>query len=78
MGYVRCISEHGVYVKSDGGDVIILCLYVDDLLVTGNNENKVAEFKKRMMNTFEMTDLGEMIAIPLPVRRESVGVTPQV
>ena len=45
MGYVRCISEHGVYVKSGGGDIVILCLYVDDLLVTGNNETKVTEFK---------------------------------
>jgi transposase InsO family protein len=60
MGYLRCISEHGVYVKSGGGDVVILCLYVDDLLVTGNNEAKVTEFKKKMMNIFEMTDLGEI------------------
>ncbi|XP_058756924.1 uncharacterized protein LOC131630150 [Vicia villosa] len=32
-------EEHGVNVKADASkDVIILCLYVDDLLITGSNE----------------------------------------
>ncbi|XP_031251791.1 secreted RxLR effector protein 161-like [Pistacia vera] len=35
-------------------------LYVDDLLVTGNNSIHVEEFKSTMHKEFEMTDLGEM------------------
>ena len=33
-------------MKSGSGEIVIVCLYVDDLLVTGNSEAKVAEFKK--------------------------------
>ena len=35
VGFKKCVSEHGVYVKSDARKgVIILCLYVDGLLIT--------------------------------------------
>lgn len=37
---------------------LIECLYVDDLLVTGSNEEEIVEFKKRMMEEFEMSNLG--------------------
>ncbi|XP_028183330.1 uncharacterized protein LOC114370235 [Glycine soja] len=36
---------------------LILCLYVDDLLVTGSNKVEIVEFKKRIMEEFEMTYL---------------------
>lgn len=59
VGFVKCISEHGVYVKTAADHkVLIVCLYVDDLLVTGNCEADIGVFKSQMMNEFEMTDLG--------------------
>lgn len=48
-----------MYVKGNSkGDVLLICLYVDDLLVTGNNSKDIDEFKKKMMAEFQMTDLG--------------------
>ena len=61
IGFKRCVSEHGVYVRSDTNDgVIILCLYVDDLLITGSHDKSVSRFKSELMREFEMTDLGVM------------------
>jgi hypothetical protein len=61
IGFVRCITEHGVYVKkSDEMGVIVMCLYVDDLLITGSNDTYIAEFKNDLKREFEMTDLGHM------------------
>jgi len=40
--------------------MLIVCLYVDDLIFTGNCSLMFDEFKKSMMNEFEMTDLGMM------------------
>lgn len=40
--------------------MIILCLYVDDLLITGRNEGYIIEFKGDLMKEFEMIDLGLM------------------
>ena len=61
IGFKKCVSEHGVYVKSDKSKgVIILCLYVDDLLITGSCEKYISKFKEELMGEFEMSDLGSM------------------
>lgn len=61
VGFKKCVSEHGVYVKTDTNDgVIILFLYVDDLLITRSNKKCISKFKSEFMEKFEMTDLGLM------------------
>ncbi|KAH9805142.1 hypothetical protein KPL71_002337 [Citrus sinensis] len=60
LGFVRSLSESTLYVKHIGADILIISLYVDDLLVTGNKKCVVEEFKQEMMEIFEMTDLGLM------------------
>ncbi|CAJ2662747.1 unnamed protein product [Trifolium pratense] len=58
IGFSKCVIEHGVCVKkSTTSDIIILCLYVDDLLITGSNEAQISKFKVDMMREFEMTYL---------------------
>ncbi|KAK2359746.1 putative mitochondrial protein [Trifolium repens] len=61
IGFVKCVTEHGVYVKKgvDKG-IIVLCLYVDDLLITGSDEGCISEFKEELKREFEMTDLGHI------------------
>jgi len=64
LGFEKCTSEHGVYVKERNKDgktgKLIVCLYVDDLLVTGSSEKLIAEFKAEMISEFEMSDLGRL------------------
>ena len=56
-----CIRSHGLYVKTnDYGDLLILCLYVDDVIFTVSNLKMIGDFKHIMMKEFEMTDLGLM------------------
>jgi hypothetical protein len=38
----------------------MICLYVDDLLVTGSNQSGIEKFKHTMQCEFEMTDLGRL------------------
>jgi hypothetical protein len=40
--------------------MLIVCLYVDDLIYTGNNTTMFGSFQKSMMAEFEMSDLGMM------------------
>lgn len=55
------MSIHFTYVKiGDGGKMLILCLYVDDLIYTGNDSAMFENFKKSMMVEFDKTDLGIM------------------
>ncbi|CAJ2633078.1 unnamed protein product [Trifolium pratense] len=61
IGFKKCVTEHGVYIKKDAAKgVIIICLYVDDLLITGSNESYISELKGDLKEEFEMTDLGLM------------------
>ncbi|GAU46899.1 hypothetical protein TSUD_296780 [Trifolium subterraneum] len=56
--FEKCPHEHTLFVKQDKkGNVLIVSLYVDDLIYTGNNEVMFGEFKQSMKNKFSMTDL---------------------
>ena len=60
-GFKKCPYEHTLFIKvSDGGKILIICLYVDDLIFTGNDELMYAKFKQFMMDEFDITDLGKM------------------
>ena len=57
-GYKQCPHEHALYTMKSGGNVILVALYVDDLIFSGNNDEMIEEFKNTMIREFEMTDLG--------------------
>ena len=60
LGFVKSPSEATLYVKQINANLIIVSVYVDDLLVTGNDEKLIKEFKAKMLQVFEMSDLGLM------------------
>lgn len=48
-------------MKKDAvGQLLIVSLYVDDLIFTGNSDRKFTEFKASMKENFDMIDLGLM------------------
>jgi hypothetical protein len=58
---VKCSVEFGVYMKgTDISNAILICLYVDDLLITGSNTESIEKFKGRLKVEFEMSDLGKL------------------
>jgi len=59
IGFEKCIFEHGVYIKGETTtDLILVCLYVDDLLITGSNMSEINKVKQLLMKQFEMINLG--------------------
>ncbi|MCO5580873.1 hypothetical protein L7F22_034745 [Adiantum nelumboides] len=58
QGFQNSPTESTLYVKKRDAVLIMLTLYVDDMLLTGNNENENATFKDALQKTFEMFDLG--------------------
>lgn len=48
----RCLPKEGKY--------LIISLYVDDLIFTGNDEAMMKEFKESILKEFDMSDLGRM------------------
>ncbi|PNX55109.1 copia-type polyprotein [Trifolium pratense] len=55
------VEQPAGYLKGDSNnDILIVSIYVDDLIVTGNNQALINTFKQSMMNKFAMSDLGKM------------------
>ena len=57
--YSRSYSNHCVYFKrfNDDND-IILCLYVDDIIVARSNMDHITVLKCQLAHSFSMRDLG--------------------
>ncbi|KAG8486732.1 hypothetical protein CXB51_020279 [Gossypium anomalum] len=61
LGFKRSISEPTLYVKKKQSETqLVVSLYVDDLLVTGGDQIILVDFKAKMKDMFEMSDLGQM------------------
>jgi hypothetical protein len=48
------------FVKKVGKTVVYLVVYVDDMLITRNNESYIASIKKELKKCFKMIDLGHI------------------
>ena len=48
FGFYTSLSEATLYVTSEGINIIIISVYVKDLLVIGNNQELINEFKSEM------------------------------
>ncbi len=48
------------YVKKTDDGIIIIIIYVDDLIITGDNDVDISDLKKFLKQKFEMKDLGEL------------------
>ncbi|GKC06953.1 retrovirus-related pol polyprotein from transposon TNT 1-94 [Tanacetum coccineum] len=75
-GFKRCPYEHTLFVKAgERVKILIVCIYVDDLIFTGNDKQMYVQFKTLMMNEFDMTDLGKVrYFLGIEVRQNEAGV----
>ncbi|GKC49517.1 ribonuclease H-like domain-containing protein [Tanacetum coccineum] len=46
--------------RSENGNFTALLVYVDDIIITGNNSTKIENFKRFVKIKFEMKDLGKL------------------
>ncbi|KAH9687903.1 hypothetical protein KPL70_014941 [Citrus sinensis] len=73
--FTKCPYEHALYVKEKDEDILIVCLYVDDLIFTGSNPSLFEEFKRVMIKEFEMTDIGLMAYyLGIEVKQKEEGI----
>ncbi|GAA0157120.1 hypothetical protein LIER_14453 [Lithospermum erythrorhizon] len=65
-----------IYSKSCTEYIVILCLYVDDMLIFSNSMEDIIETKKYLSSVFEIKDLGEVETIlGIKVKRDDKGFT---
>ena len=75
QGFEKSDCEPTLYKKKEGDDILLVCLYEDDVIYMGSKETMVEDFKQRLMCTFEMSDLGLLhYFLGLEVKQEEDGV----
>ena len=52
-------EDHCVYIKRSKDKFVILSLYVDDILIVGNNKEYITEIKGWLSSKFEIKDMSE-------------------
>ena len=58
INFTQLKSDNAIYAKNEDKDIIIMGVYVDDLVITGNNERKIKELKEQLAVKFKIKDLG--------------------
>ncbi|GMI89569.1 cysteine-rich RLK (RECEPTOR-like protein kinase) 8 [Hibiscus trionum] len=59
-GYLQSKSDYSVFTKRQGEALVMMLIYVDDLLITGNSDVLIAELKLLLNQNFRMKDLGTL------------------
>ena len=74
--FMSCDSDKCLCWKNYRDSYIILCLYVDDILIFGKDSSKISETKKFLNENFEMKDLGlANVILGIKISRTSEGIT---
>ena len=64
-----------IYVKSTENGYVILCLYVDDMLIVGSNDWMIKSTKAFLNSKFEMKDMGLAdVILGIKIHRSSEGL----
>ena len=58
MGYQQINADHTMFFRQHKDHTTLLVVYVDDIIITGNNEGEIAQLKVQLGKEFEVKDLG--------------------
>jgi hypothetical protein len=75
LGFFRCPSEPAIDTRRRNGSRLIIGVYVDDLVVTGDLQKDIKLVKSEMGKAFNMSDLGLLhYYLGLEVKQSSDGI----
>ncbi|GJZ75487.1 putative RNA-directed DNA polymerase [Tanacetum coccineum] len=68
-------SDHTLFLKQRGNLITCLIIYVDDMIVTGDDKEEITKLKKYLFTEFEMKDLGRLkYFLGIEVLRSKQGI----
>lgn len=59
-GFINSTTDAFLFIYTKGKDIVYFLVYVDDLIVTGNNNKIIAEFVTHLSTKFSLKDLGDL------------------
>ncbi|KAL2893587.1 Retrovirus-related Pol polyprotein from transposon TNT 1-94 [Bienertia sinuspersici] len=74
-GFKQCKRDYSLFCRFENGKYTIVLVYVDDLLISGDDEEYISFLKQSLDNQFTIKDLGEMrYFLGLEVFRNREGI----
>jgi Reverse transcriptase (RNA-dependent DNA polymerase) len=59
-GYLQSNVDHTMFIRRKGGKLCVLIVYVDDIVLTGNDTVEMKRIKGSFATEFEMKDLSPL------------------
>jgi hypothetical protein len=76
VSFVVNEADKCVYYHHGGGEGVILCLYVDNILIFGTNMKVIHEVKSFLSKSFDMKDLGQAdVILNIKLIKNESGIT---
>ena len=60
QGFHQSKYGYTLFIKSSSGTSIAILVYVDDMLITGNDSSSICSLKQALYSAFTIKDLGFM------------------
>jgi hypothetical protein len=60
MGFFQSAFDPCIYVRSKENEIIIIAVYVDDLIIGGENDSNIKRIKDTISSKFDMEDMGKL------------------
>jgi len=74
-GYKPSNSDHTLFLKHRLGKVTALIIYVDDMIITGDDSEEISRLQKQLATEFEMKNLGGLkYFLGIEVARSKQGI----
>jgi hypothetical protein len=74
-GFKKGFVDNNLYIKSEGDDLLVVLVYVDEIIFGCTNDSSVQRFSNSMKNEFEMSMIGEMsYFLALRINRSYIGI----
>ena len=75
MGYTQSMNDHYLFINSSEESFTALLVYVDDIILAGNDKEEIARIKQALNQTFKIKDLGNLrYFLGLEVARSKKGI----
>jgi len=75
VGYTQSMNDHSLFINSSERSFTTILMYVDDIILAGNDKEEIDRIKQALTKTFKIKDLGDLrYFLGLDVAKSKKGI----